>query len=75
MLLKEAETDIVAREQELDHRLAVGTTRLVEADRAALHTIKMRSGVACPEKEGVGGYRLRCQIGRLDGGSRDNGGD
>ncbi len=49
VLLEEAEADIVAGEQELDDRLTIGTAGLVEADRAALHTIKMRSGIARPE--------------------------
>ena len=74
VLLEEAKAHVVAGEQELDDRLPVATAGLVEADRAALYTIKVRSEIACPEQEGIGGYRMRHRMGHLGGGSRDNGG-
>ena len=49
LLVEEAETDVVAREQELDDRLMVAAARLVEADGAGLDSIKMRPGIARPE--------------------------
>ncbi len=71
--LEEAETQIIAGEAELDDRLAVAAGGLVEAHRAALDTIKVRSGIARLENEGVG----RDPVGgggRRGGGSRDSGG-
>ena len=49
VLVEETEAHIVAGEEELDDRLAVGTAGFVEADRATLYTIKMRPGIARPE--------------------------